>query len=111
MVPLSARYLVCSKEEVKEKHSTRETRKEQACTWTSCKACAQYRITRVGVWNIQKVVIDHNHHMVSHPYESHTEGARRHCQVVHGGRMPCCWPCGPHVHSRRASRHRHGQPD
>uniref|UniRef100_A0A453EKR9 FAR1 domain-containing protein n=1 Tax=Aegilops tauschii subsp. strangulata TaxID=200361 RepID=A0A453EKR9_AEGTS len=62
---LSARYLVCSKEGVKGKHSTHETRKERASTRTSCKARVQFHITPAGVWLIQKAVNEHNHHMVS----------------------------------------------
>ena len=73
---LSARYLVCSKEGVKEKHSTHETRKEQACTRTYCKARVQFHITPAGVWMIQKAIIEHNHHMVS-PDKAHMLRSQR----------------------------------
>jgi hypothetical protein len=73
---ISARYLVCSKDGVKDKHCTHETRKEQAVTRTSCKARVQFRITREGIWNIQKVILEHNHPMVT-PDKSHMLRSQR----------------------------------
>ena len=73
---LSARYLVCSKEGVKGKHSTHETRKERASTRTDCKARVQFHITPAGVWLIQKAVNEHNHHMVS-PDKAHMLRSQR----------------------------------
>ena len=73
---IAARYLVCSKEGVKGKHCTHETKKEQASTRTSCTARVQFRITREGIWNIQKVILEHNHPMVT-PDKSHMLRSQR----------------------------------
>ena len=62
---LSARYLVCSKEGVKGKHSTHETRKERASTRTDCKARVQFHITPAGVKLRQTAGKAHNRQRVS----------------------------------------------
>uniref|UniRef100_A0A8I6WED3 Protein FAR1-RELATED SEQUENCE n=1 Tax=Hordeum vulgare subsp. vulgare TaxID=112509 RepID=A0A8I6WED3_HORVV len=78
---LCARYLVCNKEGVKGKHSTHETRKERACTRTSCKARVHFHITPAGVWIIQKIIAEHNHQMVS-PDKVHMLRSQRQLQDV-----------------------------
>ena len=40
---------------------TNETKKRRATKRTSCPARVQFTISREGIWNIQKVVLDHNH--------------------------------------------------
>src|SRR5438552_512003 len=62
---LCSRYLLCSNEGVKVKHSTHVTKKEQATSRTCCTARLQFSITPEGIWKIQKAVLTHNHHMVT----------------------------------------------
>jgi zinc finger SWIM domain-containing protein 3 len=62
---VSSKYLVCSKEGVKAKHPTHETVKEQAISRVNCSARVHFNISRDGIWNIQKVVLCHNHHLVT----------------------------------------------
>ena len=62
---LSSRYFVCSKSGVKATHPTHVTKKEQATSRTACMARVQFSITREGIWNVQKVMLDHNHQLVS----------------------------------------------
>jgi hypothetical protein len=73
---VSTRYLVCRKDGLKDKHSTHETRKEQASTKTACKARLQFRVAREGIFNIQKVILEHNHSMVT-PDKSHMLRSQR----------------------------------
>ena len=62
---LSSRYFVCSKAGVKGTHPTHVAKKEQANSRTDCMARVQFSITREGIWNVQKVMLDHNHQLVS----------------------------------------------
>uniref|UniRef100_A0ACD5YAG3 Uncharacterized protein n=1 Tax=Avena sativa TaxID=4498 RepID=A0ACD5YAG3_AVESA len=62
---LCSRHLLCSKEGVKATHATHVTKKERATTRTCCTARVQFTISREGIWSIQKVVLDHNHGLVT----------------------------------------------
>lgn len=62
---LSSRYFVCSKSGVKATHPTHVTKKEQPNSRTACMARVQFSITREGIWNVQKVILDHNHQLIS----------------------------------------------
>jgi hypothetical protein len=73
---LCSRYLVCSNEGAKATHATHVTKKERATTRTCCSARVQFTISREGIWNIQKVVLDHNHGLVT-PDKSHMLRSQR----------------------------------
>ncbi|XP_044428123.1 protein FAR1-RELATED SEQUENCE 5 isoform X1 [Triticum aestivum] len=62
---VSARYLVCSKAGVKATHPTHVPKKEQAISTTDCMARVQFSINPEGVWSVQKVILEHNHQLVS----------------------------------------------
>ena len=71
-----SRYLVCSNEGVKATHATHVTKKERATTRTCCSARLQFNISREGIWTIQKVVLDHNHGLVT-PDKTHMLRSQR----------------------------------
>ncbi|KAL6628960.1 hypothetical protein ACP70R_028725 [Stipagrostis hirtigluma subsp. patula] len=66
---LSSKYLVCSNE-------GQPAAKQRASTRSDCKARVQFNISREGIWTIQKVVLDHNHFLVS-PDKSHLLRSQR----------------------------------
>jgi zinc finger SWIM domain-containing protein 3 len=46
-------------------------------TRTGCDARVQFSVSKEGVWTVQKVVLDHNHYLVS-PNKSHKLRSQRH---------------------------------
>ncbi|TVU20960.1 hypothetical protein EJB05_30566, partial [Eragrostis curvula] len=59
------KYIVCSNQGKRGKHSSHETLKENDNTRTSCDARVQFSICRKGIWRVQKVVLKHNHYLSS----------------------------------------------
>jgi zinc finger SWIM domain-containing protein 3 len=74
---LSSKYFVCSNEGQKHTSQTDQPRKERATTRSSCKARVQFYICREGVWNVQKVILAHNHSFVS-PNKAHMLRSQQH---------------------------------
>ena len=62
---LYQKHLVCSKQGERETHSSHDTKKENATTRCDCDARVQLSISRDGVWNVQKVILEHNHDLAS----------------------------------------------
>ncbi|KAL6888293.1 hypothetical protein ACP4OV_009319 [Aristida adscensionis] len=66
---LCSKYLVCSNE-------GQPAAKQRASTRSDCKARVQFNISREGLWIVQKVVLAHNHFLVS-PDKSHMLRSQR----------------------------------
>ncbi|EEC81876.1 hypothetical protein OsI_25675 [Oryza sativa Indica Group] len=64
------KYIVCSNQ------GQRQTKSSLDTTRTSCDACVQFSICRKGIWTVQKVVLEHNHCLVS-PNKSHKLRSQR----------------------------------
>ncbi|EEE59009.1 hypothetical protein OsJ_10742 [Oryza sativa Japonica Group] len=64
------KYIVCSNQ------GQRQTKSSLDTTRTSCDACVQFSICRKGIWTVQKVVLEHNHCLVS-PNKSHKVRSQR----------------------------------
>jgi hypothetical protein len=80
-ITLSSKYFVCSNEGQKHTSQTDQPRKELATTRSSCKARVQFYISREDVWNVQKVILAHNHSFVS-PNKAHMLRSQRHLSNV-----------------------------
>jgi zinc finger SWIM domain-containing protein 3 len=71
------KHIVYSNQGQRGKHSSYETLKQNSTTWTCCDARVQFRISREGIWTMQKVILDHNHGLVS-PNKAHKLRSQRH---------------------------------
>nr|XP_015649995.1 protein FAR1-RELATED SEQUENCE 5-like [Oryza sativa Japonica Group] len=64
------KYIVCSNQ------GQRQTKSSLDTTRTSCDARVQFSICQKGIWTVQKVVLEHNHCLVS-PNKSHKLRSQR----------------------------------
>ncbi|WVZ54359.1 hypothetical protein U9M48_005167 [Paspalum notatum var. saurae] len=69
---ISQKYIVCNHEGFQE-----NTESSKSTTTTGCKARVQFRVSREGIWTVQKVVLDHNHYLAS-LNKSHKLRSQRH---------------------------------
>ncbi|WVZ98949.1 hypothetical protein U9M48_044319 [Paspalum notatum var. saurae] len=76
---ISQKYMVCSSEGY-----TTNTKSSKDTARSGCNARVQFRVSREGVWTVQKVVLDHNHYLAS-PNKSHKLRSQRH--VIEADRM------------------------
>ncbi|WVZ79366.1 hypothetical protein U9M48_026950 [Paspalum notatum var. saurae] len=74
---LYQKHIVCSNQGQRGQHSSHETLNENATTRAWCHARVQFSISREGIWTVQKVVLDHNHYLVS-PNKVHKLRSHRH---------------------------------
>ncbi|WVZ50704.1 LOW QUALITY PROTEIN: hypothetical protein U9M48_001936 [Paspalum notatum var. saurae] len=63
---------------------TTNTESSKDTARSGCNARVQFRVSREGVWTMQKVVLDHNHYLAS-PNKSHKLRSQRH--VIEADRM------------------------
>ncbi|WVZ62367.1 hypothetical protein U9M48_012125 [Paspalum notatum var. saurae] len=69
---ISQKYIVCNHKGFQE-----NTESSKSTTRTGCKARVQFRVSREGIWTVQKVMLDHNHYLAS-PNKSHKLRSQRH---------------------------------
>jgi hypothetical protein len=70
-IRLSNKYIIYSNEGHRENESS-----SKDTIRTGCNACVQFNVNKEGIWMVQKVVLDHNHHLAS-PNKRHKPRSQR----------------------------------